>query len=300
MAPSLAQDLAPQPDVRVSPKLTHDSAGNRVVTLGPDDPDNLQGAMGKLGVHNKARTLLVRHARNYPKALVTLLALPKDEVRSEFLLTRPDLIKEAAVKAAAVRGRRRWLYDDDVVEGISVTGGVQGQPRILSFIYRKASGRSSRGVLGYDEVPSIETAFQEKVQEAVVPARALVDPTAPAPEADQVVAEAEDARSAAEDALKQAQAAHAEELAAMRSSFSELKEQVEALSDPEPYEGYAELNAQDAIGDLKSRGAAYFGQVGLDRIRAYEEAHKDRSTVIGALDDLETDLPTLDPPAADA
>lgn len=226
--------------------------------VGPMDPDSTSELTRKLGTHNKVDRLLKRHAANYPLALTKALARPRDEDRTEAL----D-VDEVHDYCLGLRGKSAFLGDDDEIVSASVRG-TRDADRVVSVLYRTGkSGRSARAVVPYDEMKGSQEAYERLLAERDGEA-------APPVSRDEAVVEAERARQAAEQ------------------EAAELREQLERLQDPEPFEGYDDLKAEEVVARVKEGGRAAFGESGLQRVIEYENAHKKRSTVVNAAEDAIT------------
>lgn len=259
-----------------------DAAGNSTLSLGPMDVDGAAEVTARLGVHNKATQLLKRHAQMFPPALRTQLARPIDGDRSAFVQNDPDLVEAVRQAALDVPGRRRFLEEDDVVEGVNVKGDdLSG--RIFGLIYRTASGRSARGVIAYESVPAAERAFQKAIAQ---PAQTHSGggegsgvPTGDAAELETALREAEEARQRAEQEAES------------------LREAVAASANPEPFEGYDDLTADDIGKRVRSGGYKEFGISGLQRIEEYEQSQsKPRKGVLEAVSSALDDVPPDEAP----
>ncbi|HEX7088740.1 MAG TPA: hypothetical protein VF192_01310 [Longimicrobiales bacterium] len=251
---------------------------SRVLT--PMDPDNTSELTARLGVHNRAHTLLVRHARNYPRQLVSALSTPAHGPATAFLRDRKQAGLREAIEdyARDLRGREAFLDDDDVVEDISVRApslgaGAFGDPTYFAVVYRKGkSGRSARAAVPYDAVPEFDRAFTEfeRAQEGGAP---LAEP---------VEASGED-----REELQRVEA----EKASLESQLRELTERLGALENPEPFAGYGELNATDVVKRIKDGGAQEFGTVGLQAIIDYEEKRDNpRKSIVDAAKDAQAEV----------
>lgn len=263
---------------RADEAVERDSSGQVVLSVGPQDVDSAAAVTKDLGVHNKAHRLLQRHAQMYPAALRTALSRPLDGERSMFLREHEDLVDAVAEAAGSIKGRRKFFPDGAVVESADVRG--TGPDRIFAILFRTppppdGSGRSARGVINYSAVPAVERAFaehREAAADASRPAPAPADPES----ADDALA-AEEAARETEERLQ----ALEKQLQDLSAEKAELQEQLDAGT--EPFEGYDDLNAQDAIQRVKQGGYLEFGKQGLEAIVAYEEAQeKPRKTVIEA------------------
>jgi hypothetical protein len=230
-------------------------------SVGPMDVDSAAGLTARLGTHNKAGALLRRHAQSFPQALMRILNLPKDDVASKVVKDHLDAVRDAALSA---RGRHQFLKgDDEVLAGAVREDEVSGE-RFVTIIYRKPSGRIARGAISFDSVTGLDGAVKE--------ARARKDSEqsgVPVPTS---------ASAGDEHAAEQAREA--------ANSLRELEDRLAALEDPEPFEGYGDQDAKALVAHIKSDGLDLYGRVGLERIVAYEESHKGRSTVSEAAKDV--------------
>jgi hypothetical protein len=248
-----------------------DSAGNKTLSIGPMTVDGPAEVTARLGTHNKAHQLLQRHAQMFPAALRTQLARPIDGDRTAFLQNDAKLLDAVRDAALAVSGRRRFLDEEDVLESASVHGD-ELSGRIVALLYRTGSGRSARGVLSYDAVPAIERAFQSQVAK---PAQVR--------EGDTHVHEGAADDSDRAELERVAQEAEAEQQR-LAQEVEALRAEVTSATNPEPFPGYDELNAEDVRERIRTGGYKEFGTAGLERIEEYEESQaKPRKTVIEAV-----------------
>ena len=258
------------------------------LTLGPQDIDSAGELTGRLGVHNKAGTLLKRHAALYPMALRQALALPIDLQRTEAL----D-VEEVLTVLNGLKGRRAF-FDEEVhtLEDASVRtpqGNVTDDKRVVSVVFRAerdkgGSGRSGRGVIPYSELTASIRAYEEKV--------AAGDSSASSTALANVGSDGSgaDAELAARVAALETATSEAEERARQEAETrAALEEELARLRDPEPWEGYDEANGDEVIVRLREGGLREFGEAGLERIRDYEEAHKNRKGVLGAVQEALND-----------
>lgn len=227
------------------------------LVVGPMDIDNSSELTRKLGVHNKAHKLLERHVKNFPPELAAWQVAQTDKERSAALDL--DEVKKAAL---AVPSRDRFLADDDDVEAATVHVNSSGERAVVLLFRKKRSGRSAKGVISYDGLSSSIEAYERSQEPEGAPAAVVTD----------------------EESAAAVRAAE-ERVAALEAQLAEAESQAEVAADPEPFEGYAGLNAKDAIERIKEGGREEFGTAGLTRIRAYEEEHQNRSTVIAAVED---------------
>lgn len=256
-----------------------DPAGNTTLSVGPMDVDSAAEVTAHLGVHNRAHELLQRHAKLYPAALRTLLSRPIDGDRSTFLREDPELLQAVQDAALAVSGRRRFMGDEDELLSASVQGDASSG-RIIGILFRTAdSGRSARGVIDYGAVPAIERAFQAQIAQPAQTHSGGGDGS-DVPTGDSAALEA---------ALRDAEAKRVE----LEQELETAKAEAAAAANPEPFDGYDELTAQEVIQRVKDGGHVEFGLNGLDRIAAYEESQgKPRSTVIEAVRAAIDDAPS--------
>lgn len=249
-----------------------------VVSLGALDPDSSAGLTARLGAHNKADKLIERHAANWPEELRQLVSLPLDELRTDAL----DL-QEVHDALSALKGRKAFFDPDaDYLLGAAVRG-IGDAELWVSVRYQVPSGRVGQGVIRYEGLAKSEAGYeklrkqaQERIWGSQGESPAVGQPT----DAEIAAAgipedEAAERISAAEQAAREA-----EEKAAG------LAEELEKAQKPEPFEGYADLNAKDAITAIKEGGVHEYGISGLERIQDYEESHENRKTVLDAIVDV--------------
>jgi hypothetical protein len=276
------------------------------LTLGPMDPDNTSELTKRVGVHNRAKQLLIRHGANFPQKLTVALSQPVDKERSDAL----DL-EEVESALRSLSGRRAFFKADDTLEAAAVRG--TGKDRVVAVVFRKpdvldqetgrvaeGSGRAAQGVIAYDGLERSQAAYeeQEEARKAATPQGALAaailasrGPENPA-EPDAAITERLDKLEAD---LKAAQ----DEKRAAEQRAQEEAEKAAALADPEPIEGYAALGAKKRVELLREGGIGEYGRAGLERVRAWEEAHDGYATVLDAIEDLLAAHPDADtPPAA--
>lgn len=237
------------------------------LTYGPLDPDNTSELTSRLGVHNKADRLLQRHASNWPVELVNALSRPLDEERTATL----DL-DEVEDALGNLSGRRAFFKTDDELEDAAVRG-TSDRDRVVSVVFRKPSGRSAYGVIPYEDLDASIRAYDaKKARLEGGGAPVLLGASSDSSEREVALeAAAQDAESRARDA---------------EARHEELLERVEALENPEPWDGYDELNAPDVVDAIKEGGIQEYGRAGLERIKTYEEGReRPRSTVVSAVED---------------
>ncbi|HEY1833864.1 MAG TPA: hypothetical protein VGG08_05460 [Solirubrobacteraceae bacterium] len=264
------------------PRGEHTAAGP-TFSVGPMDVDSAAGLTGRLGTHNKAGALLRRHAASFPRALMRILELPKDDVGSRAVKRCLDSVKEAAISA---KGRHQFLREDDEVLAASVREDPASGERFVALIYRKPSGRIARGAIDADSVLGLDEAIADQKAEDAVERGGLHLAAgfgeAPVPRSFDDAAELDDAREEAERLRRDSEERDREHANTMR----ELSERLAALEDAPPFEGYGDTNAKDLATQIKSEGLSLYGRVGLERIVSYEEAHQNRSTVVDAAKDV--------------
>lgn len=239
------------------------------LTIGPMEPDKAGDLVGNLGVHNRADRLLQHHAKMYPVALVQALSRPHDQERTAAL----DL-DEVEAALTDQKGRQAFFKDGSSLVDASVRG-TRAADRVISVVYESPSGRTMRGVLAYDQVPGAERRFEEMQQEKAETRAGAVRQSANEQPGS---VEARDA-----DLEARLQAVEREFRQAVQAREAAVEE-LEKLSDPEPFEGYDETNADGIIARVKDDGRDEFGRAGLERMLAYEESHKNRTGVKNAID----------------
>lgn len=267
------------------------TAKGATFSVGPMDVDSAAGLTARLGTHNKASALLRRHAASFPPALMRILQLPKDDDASEAVNEHLDAVREAALSA---RGRHQFFREGDTLLAASVRVDEAAKERFVAVIYRKPSKRVARGALDFDSVIGLEEAVEQHKADKAARAAGFtslrpveaslgrIDPGAGASDFD-----LEDARrEAREEALADARREAEEQTREQANTLREVQERVEALEDPEPFDGYSAMNAKDLASLIKADGLSLYGRVGLERIVAFEEAHSDRSTVVEAAKDV--------------
>jgi hypothetical protein len=243
------------------------------LAIGPMSGVDEAGELTKdVGVHNLASMLLDRHAQLYPLPLVQALSRPRDHERSAAL----DLgeVQEALERQT---GRRAFFREGFELVDASVKGDTP-ETQVVSVLYvNPETGRSGRGVIPYEEVATATEKRHEQLQEEK--ARSLLGP-AGVP-AKYSAASAETADQATEARLQELERQFRDAEAGRQA----VQDELDALRDPEPWQGYSDENA-DAIRDkLKDDGLGEFGRAGLERIRTYEEEHGNRSTVLKAVEE---------------
>lgn len=234
------------------------------VTIGPQDPDSASDLTARLGVHNKADKLLARARANYPEALTRALSLPDNPERTAAL----DLEEvESAVRS--IEGRRAFVKDDDKVIDARVKGREEDE-LVVAVLYERPSGRTARGVIPYEGLRGSARRFAEQQEEE---SSSVVGSTRQASSAG--------ARDAAEEKLRE----YEERLQQLDSQLREREERLASAEDPEPWQGYNELNAKERAEKVRDGGLEEFGRAGLERIRTYEETHQKSKQVLSAVDD---------------
>ena len=246
--------------------FTETTVKGKGVTLGPLDPDNAGELVGRLGVHNKADRLLQRHRKNWPVSLVNALSRPRDDLRSETL----DL-DEVEHALRSLKGRAAFFGEEDVLEDASVRG-MSDRDFIVSVVFRKPSGRSAQGVIPYAGLDQSIAAYEAaKAKEDGV---LLSAPVGEGQEDPGAIAKAQEEARAAQEARRE-----------LEGKLDGVLERVARLEDPEPFEGYDELAADARAKAVREGGLEEFGRRGLERIREYEEAHKNSKQVLAAVED---------------
>jgi hypothetical protein len=252
------------------------------LTLGPQDIDSAGELTARLGVHNKAATLLRRHAALYPAELRTALSLPVDQERTAALDA-----EEVLSVLSGLQGRRAFFDADvHVVEDASVRsaeGTRLDEDRVVSIVFRAdrskgGSGRSGRGVIPYSQLSGSIRAFEDARDRPGAPAIPI--------EGSRVAASGEvDADLAARlDALEQSTRDAEERARAAEESRADLEARLARAENPEPFENYDELDADDVARQVKEGGLEEFGTAGLQRILTYEQSTKNRKTVTKAVE----------------
>lgn len=243
------------------------------LAIGPIQGIDEAGELTKdVGVHNLASILLDRHTQMYPLALVQALSRPRDPDRSAAL----DLgeVKEALERQT---GRRAFFREGFVLHDASVKGDTP-ETRVVSVLYENPeTGRTGRGILPYEEVeaatePRFDALQEEKARSTLGPQGVPAKFSAPS---------AATSDAATEERLQQLERQFRE----AEQARAAVQEELDALRDPEPWEGYGEQNA-DAVRDaVNEGGVGEYGRAGLERIRTYEEAHAKRVTVLRAVEE---------------
>lgn len=258
--------------------------GGGVATIGPQDPDNTAGLTERVGVHNKADTLLKNHQKNWPKALRTALALPRDVDRSAALDT--DEVHEALL---AVPKRQRFFREEYKLLDAVVRGLTRGA-RCVSVLYEVPSGRVAHGVIPYKGLTKSQRAYDAKVAKDAGEVQALppVIQTDPQVEA-QIAAE----KKRADDAI--------DAQAKLQRQLDEQAAQIAKLQRPEPFEGYDDLNASEVVAKIKAGGWQEYGLAGLEAIQEHEATRPDadggpRKTILDAVKKAAEDAPPPPPP----
>lgn len=252
-------------------------------SVGPMDVDSAAGLTARLGTHNKAGALLRRHAASFPRALMRILELPKDDVASRAIKRVLPSVKDAAVSA---KGRHQFLRDDDEVLAASVREDPASGERFVAIIYRKPSGRIARGAIDASSVIGLDEAIADQRAEDAVEKGGLhlaagIGESLP-PTMLESSDELEEARAEADRVREEAEVRERESANTLR----ELSERLAALEDAPPFDGYADVTAKDLAVQLKADGLSLYGRIGLERIVAFEEAHQNRSTVVDAAKDV--------------
>lgn len=234
------------------------------LSIGPMDVDEAGEFASTIKDHNKAHLLLQHAVKNYPKAVRDAFLLPADAERSE---AAEECLEDVTEVLSDLKGREGWLPEGAEIEGAAVRGRKTSD-RIITVVYRAASGRSGRGILSYERVPAIERKYEEqKAEKAAENAPASAAPVDLDKAAKKAVKDAEERATTAETAQK------------------DLLDRLERLENPEPWEGYDDENGDEIIKRLESTGLDEFGTAGLDQIAAYEdrETGKKRKGVLAAV-----------------
>lgn len=272
------------------------------LSVGPQDPDATSELTGKLGTHNKAGRLLVKHARNYPAELRRLLALPADPDRTEVAQDYREEIEEAA---RSVKGRSNFLPDDAEVVEVSVFGDPAGKERVFAILYRVSSGRTARGVISFDAVEEVEEDYQERLaagdfapqpqgadaSQALV--RELLAALQRGDTAEVVASDDAETQEAIAELTKRLE--EAEGRAAEAEAAAE-----EASAPKPPFEDYEEGDANAVVKRLKEEGISLLGANGLRAVVDYENAREGgpRKTVVSAAEELAEEA-EAGPPSGD-
>lgn len=250
------------------------------LTLGPEDVDQAGELVRELGVHNRAHMLLNRHAQLYPMELVQALSLPRDAERSDAL----DMEEvEGALKD--VQGRRAFFRDGFVLEDASVKGD-RPDNRVVAVVFTNPeTGRTGRGVIPYETVEGpTERRAQEKARERMTSRLAGEEGTTlPTP-----AASPETRDKALLDRLETLE----REFRSVSAERDELHERLgdSEPSNQEPFDGYDEMSADELNKRLKADGASEYGRAGLERMETYEAEHKNRSTVLSTIQELQSEV----------
>jgi hypothetical protein len=267
------------------PTAEHTAKG-ATFSVGPMDVDSAAGLTHRLGTHNKAGALLKRHAASFPRALMRVLELPKDDAASRAINKRClDAVRDAALSA---KGRHQFMREDDEIlaGGCALREDPASHERFVTMIYRRPSGRIARGAIGAESVLGLDDAITDQKAEDAVEKGGLHMATgiceALPPQSFDTGAELDEAREETERVRQEAQGREREQANTLR----EMQERLAALEDAEPFSGYGETNAKDLAAQIKAEGLSLYGRVGLERIVSYEEAHQNRSTVVDAAKDV--------------
>jgi hypothetical protein len=210
----------------------------------PGDPDEVgnisNGPAGKWDTLE----LISANAAIYEK-LGPVLALSRDERRTRTLdLDEISKVADAEIAGASVRG----------------TGDG---PRVVVYITHSDTGRSTKGMLPYGDLPKSKKAFEESERlerEAALAARSRGG---------------EEDRYGGEDPRV---AVLQEEIERLRAGADE---------DPEPYSGYADATVDEIVERIESESDLVEREILKRKIREYESAHKDRKGVLHAVEPAE-------------
>lgn len=263
------------------------------LAVGPMEVDGASELVGELGVHNKAAQLLDHHAKLYPTDLRQQLALPRDPLRSEAL----DL-EEVEEALHSLSGRRAFFKEGYVLEDASVKG-TRPRDRVVSVVYRlpgpdraaEDSGRSARGTFPYSLVEAdTEPRYEEllaaqKAKEGhgvSEDVRALVEALVSGRTGEGSSGGSQDT-GAVDELRKEVEALRKQQRDAEQRAVT-AEEERDRARDPEPWDGYDDLNADDVISDLSDGAKEQYGVAGLERIATYEETHKNRKSVLAAIE----------------
>lgn len=247
------------------------------LAIGPQDVDEAGELVGPLGVHNRANILLNRHAQLYPQELVQALSRPRDAARSEAL----DL-EDVEGALGDLQGRRAFFQDGFILEDASVKGETPDSRVVAVVFTNPKSGRTGRGVIPYEMVEGpterrVEQRAQERLDSRVRDAGA--EPPAASPETRD---------RALVDRLEQLE----REFRTVVAERDELRDRLgdSAPENQEPFDGYDDLNADELNRRLRGDGADEYGRAGLERMETYEAEHKNRSTVLSTIQELQSEV----------
>lgn len=215
--------------------------------VGPKEVDQAGELVKRVGVHNQAERLINQVSENFPPELVAAGSRRLLGGRSQTL----DL-KEVADAASEA------FPDFTDLLSAKVRGSEERPEKIaVNVVFRTASGRSARGMLPYATLKKSQKAYDAGIQAGTIVTR-------------------EDDPEAARKALEQAQR-RIVELEAKKDGGAAPPE---PEATPEPFEGYADVNASDLVERIEE---GEFGLITLAAIIAAEnERDRPRETVIDA------------------
>jgi len=223
--------------------------GEVLQEVGPVDVDSAGELVRKVGVHNQAKALIKAVAQNFPPELVAAGSRRVLGGQSQTL----DL-KEVADAAGDA-------FPDFVeLRGAKVRGSeARPETVAVNVVFTTKSGRTSRGIIPYDDLSKSKKAYAKGVQDGTVVLR-------------------EDDPEANRKALEEAQK-RIVELEAEKNGDGGTAEPDEA---PEPYEGYEEYKkAGERVEKIESGDLSL---VELLAVRAAQEAEsKPQQTVLDAV-----------------
>lgn len=222
------------------------------LVVGPMDPDNTAELTRNYGVGNNSLELLRGQADNQPPELMAILAVPADSERSE------ALVLDEVIRAAGD------LLDRDGSRLLSAyVRGSTDMDRVVTISYEVASGRTGKAALGpwVKGFPQSYAAWDGLRRQKMGLASAGASLTGGSLDA-------------------------SPELAEMRKVLEEQAVKLAELQNPEPVEGYREMNATDAATSVYEMDASQ-----LDAVLRFEDnTGSPRVTVQRAVEKRREDL----------
>ena len=221
-----------------------------VLDIGPQEPDATE-RFGAVGAGFTAKELLQAHSELYSPELARLQAQPAVPYAEEVI----DL--DEVERVAKPPGE---------VQGAQLRGDLQRPSSlVVTYVFIGESGRSGRGVLSWDSLPTSKAAY-ENARDKRLFGTTLLTP------------------SGEEHEREAFSAAQVQEL---RDELQRVRGELAEAQDPQPFEGYADAKATDIVAEARSRDLNDPEQfVATEQLLDYERRHKDRETVVGAVEKL--------------
>lgn len=213
-----------------------------VLDVGPKDVDSAGDLAAKVGDRTQAKRLIEHVRVSYPRELVAALSRPEDKGRTKYL--------DAAEVEDAFSGDD-W-EDIEGIESARVYG--KGAQAVVGIVFRLESGRSARGAISYSEFPRSASAYEQAVKEGGVVLTDEEDPKQLRRALEAAEKQLSEGAGPSEEEIRQRIREEAEE--EMKAEVTRQLTEAGLLDEEgnpvakEPYEGYAEANADDVAAKL--------------------------------------------------